>query len=88
MLEKGRLTNARTNFEEYSLARGIMELMQCEYWHRIWIIHEISLAQEATVLCGEKAIPLELFDATFSAVSHCIAWFRRLHDETQDFAYG
>ncbi|PVH71223.1 hypothetical protein DL98DRAFT_521175 [Cadophora sp. DSE1049] len=63
--------------------------MQREYWHRIWIIQEISLAQEATVLCGEKAIPLDVLDATFSAVSHCIrSGFRRLHHETQGFAYG
>lgn len=61
----GSLRIPYTNFKECSLARGIMELMQLEYWHRIWVIQEISLAQEATVLCGEKAIPIEVFAATF-----------------------
>ena len=75
--------------EGRSLEIGIKEVMQCEYWHRIWIIQEISLAQEATVLCGEKAIPLDVLDATFSTVSHCIrSGLRRLHHETQDFASG
>jgi hypothetical protein len=88
-LEKGSLTNDCTNLKEDSLARGIRELMQREYWHRIWIIQEISLAQEATVLCGEKALPLETFDATFSAVSYCIrSGFRNLCPETRGFAYG
>jgi len=44
MLETRHLTNACTNSKEYSLARGIMKLMQREYWHRIWIIQEVSLA--------------------------------------------
>ena len=88
-LEERILKNAPTNLKEDSLVRGIRELMEREYWHRIWIVQEISLAQEATVLCGEKAIPLDILDATFSAVSHCItSGFRRLHHETQDFAYG
>ena len=88
-LEERSLENAPMNLKEDSLVRGIRELMLRDYWHRIWIIQEISLAQEATVLCGEKAIPLDVFDATFSAVSHCIrSGFRTLHHQTQDFAYG
>lgn len=70
MLEKRSPKNACTNLKEDSLARDIRELMQREYWHRIWIFQEISLAKEATVLWGEKAIPLDVFDAAFSAVSH------------------
>ena len=85
MLGERSLENDPTNL----LVRGIKELMQREYWSRIWIIQELSLAQEATVLCGEKAIPLDVLDATFSAVSHCIrSNFRNLHHETRDFAYG
>lgn len=79
--------NAR-NFNQGLLA-GIEDIMRREYWHRVWIIQEISLAHAATVLCGEKAVELEHFDATFSAILFCLRFgLRRLCPETRDFAYG
>jgi len=88
MLETRSPKNAYENLKENSLAKGITDLMQREYWHRIWIIQEISLAHEATILCGEKAIPIEIFDATFSAVSLCINLsFHSIFPWARNFSY-
>lgn len=52
-----------------NLAPGIRQLMRREYWHRVWIIQEVSLAQDAIVLCGTKSVSLDLIDAIFTAVT-------------------
>ncbi|KAI4862677.1 heterokaryon incompatibility protein-domain-containing protein [Hypoxylon rubiginosum] len=57
---------------EQSLIPGIECLLRRDYWHRVWIVQEVSLAKVATVVCGQKTVALDLFDAVFSAV-----WFTR-----------
>ncbi|WQF85692.1 Putative heterokaryon incompatibility [Colletotrichum destructivum] len=49
---------------------AICNLLQRDYWHRVWIIQEVSLARDARVVVGTKAIPLDIFDAVFNAL-----WF-------------
>jgi hypothetical protein len=71
--ELGVVTSAGIVLNDDRTVKGITELMHREYWHRIWIFQEISLANEAVILCGEKAVSLDIFDATFSAVSICIS---------------
>lgn len=72
---------------EDDLAAGILNLMWRDYWCRIWIIQEISVGKDATVLCGAKAVPLDLFDATLSAVEYC-SGLTRLHPDIQSFGQG
>lgn len=78
-----------TNCPEDDLAAGIINLMQRDYWHRIWIVQEVSLGTNAMVLCGAKAVSLDVFDATLSAVSHCItSGIRIVHPDIRSFAKG
>ncbi|KAF4441570.1 heterokaryon incompatibility protein [Fusarium austroafricanum] len=50
----------------------IINILQRDYWHRIWIIQEVVLAKEALVVVGTKSVSLELFDATFTAIWYCM----------------
>ncbi|SPO03569.1 uncharacterized protein DNG_06252 [Cephalotrichum gorgonifer] len=56
---------------EEDLQTGILNLLQRDYWHRIWIIQEVALANEAIVMCGERSVPLSIFDETFTAIWTC-----------------
>lgn len=47
--------------------------MTRDYWHRIWIIQEITLGKQPTVLCGGKHASLDAFDAVLSAAALCIS---------------
>ena len=48
---------------------GIEDLMKRDFWHRIWVVQEISLARKAIVLCGTKSASAEVFDAALSTVN-------------------
>ncbi|KAI0169086.1 heterokaryon incompatibility protein-domain-containing protein [Hypoxylon sp. FL1284] len=50
----------------------IEQLLQREYWKRIWMVQEVALTRVATIVCGRKMVALELFDAAFSAVWHAL----------------
>lgn len=70
------------------LVAGIQCLMKREYWQRIWINQEITLAKEVTLMCGTKNVLLDHFEATFSAVDQCNRLHRYINSETQEFAKG
>ncbi|RKK17927.1 hypothetical protein BFJ66_g16448 [Fusarium oxysporum f. sp. cepae] len=68
------------------LITGISNILQRDYWHRIWIIQEVALAKEALVVVGTKSVSLELFDATFTAIWYCMrSGLRRMHPEWYGF---
>ncbi|KAF4948552.1 hypothetical protein FGADI_9547 [Fusarium gaditjirri] len=68
------------------LITGISNILQRDYWHRIWIIQEVALAKEALVVVGTKTVALEVFDATFTAIWYCMrSGLRRMHPEWYDF---
>lgn len=74
---------------EYDLSPGILNLMRRDYWTRIWVIQEISLGKDTTVLCGAKAVPLDWLDATLLAVYYCIwSGFPSLHPDIRSFGRG
>lgn len=50
--------------------RALQNLVQCEYWSRLWTIQEIVLAQDLCLLVGDKAIQWEhLQDVTTGALA-------------------
>lgn len=53
------------------LCIGISNILQRDYWHRIWIIQEISFTKGALVLCGEKSESFEAFVAILNAIWYC-----------------
>jgi hypothetical protein len=42
--------------EDPRKAGALLALCERHYWRRIWIVQEIMLAKEATILCGEKKV--------------------------------
>jgi hypothetical protein len=71
------------------LCGGIRNLLTRDYWHRVWVIQEVALAKDAFVLCGEKIVPLDVFDATFTAVWHCMrSDILRLRPNCREFCWG
>jgi hypothetical protein len=38
----------------------LVSLAERSYWGRVWIVQEFHLAQDATVYCGQKSIPLKI----------------------------
>ncbi|KAI1769393.1 heterokaryon incompatibility protein-domain-containing protein [Hypoxylon sp. FL1150] len=65
-----RLTRDQRLYDCYwrSIVKSIIALLRRDYWHRIWIVQEVSLARKAFVLCGRKTVELDLFDAVFTAI--------------------
>ncbi|KAF4995280.1 hypothetical protein FGRMN_5245 [Fusarium graminum] len=71
------------------LITGIRNILQRDYWHRIWIIQEVTLAKEALVVVGTKSLSLELFEATFTAIWYCIrSGLRLMHPKGDGFCKG
>lgn len=72
--------------EEEDVLGGVEKLMKRDYWHRLWVIQEVSLVKEALVLYAMKSMSLDILIATLAAVSYCL--FKRLpalHPLTQKF---
>lgn len=70
------------------LVAGIRSLMKREYWQRIWINQELTLAREVTLMCGTKSVLLDYLEAAFSAVDQCNRLHRYINPETLKFARG
>ncbi|KAK1957497.1 HET-domain-containing protein [Colletotrichum sublineola] len=61
------------NFSSRSLAMidGLCNVLQRDYWHRVWIIQEVVLARRLCVMIGTRKVLLEEFDATLEALWWC-----------------
>ncbi|KAH6997553.1 heterokaryon incompatibility protein-domain-containing protein [Ilyonectria sp. MPI-CAGE-AT-0026] len=57
------------------LESGIINLIHREYWYRVWIILEVTVAKDALIMCGEKGATLDVFDAAINAITHCRAGY-------------
>ncbi|ETS76725.1 hypothetical protein PFICI_12112 [Pestalotiopsis fici W106-1] len=55
-----------------AVCAGIAELLRKEYWHRIWIIQEVTLARNPILVCGNQSISMYLLDAIVYAIRHCL----------------
>ena len=45
----------------------VAELCRCEYWKRVWILQEVTLASKITIFCGSKRLPEVALTNAFSA---------------------
>ncbi|KAI9148817.1 Heterokaryon incompatibility protein [Paramyrothecium foliicola] len=50
---------------------GAHDLFRRDYWHRIWVIQEIALANSVSFMCGAKSVWVEDLDTTLSAMRYC-----------------
>ena len=53
------------------LISGMQDLLRRDYWHRVWVIQEVTLAREAHVYCGGKTVTLDELDAVWSTLLFC-----------------
>ncbi|KIJ59472.1 hypothetical protein HYDPIDRAFT_43975 [Hydnomerulius pinastri MD-312] len=56
-------------------------LLLREWWRRVWIIQEISLARSARLLVGTRSIPWSSMHALLSELKHSWQW--AMHTETE-----
>lgn len=70
-----------------SLVDGINRIFQQDYWYRIWVIQEVALANDAVVLCGTKAVPINSFHAACNMLQYTrtLKNYRRFY---RDFGKG
>ncbi|KAJ3943109.1 uncharacterized protein N0V96_007342 [Colletotrichum fioriniae] len=47
-----------------SISTGIRDLLARDYWQRIWIVQEVCLARNTSVISGSKSVSLDALDAT------------------------
>ncbi|KAK2015139.1 HET-domain-containing protein [Colletotrichum eremochloae] len=50
---------------------GLRNVLQRDYWHRVWIIQEVVLARRLCVMIGTRKVLLEEFQATLEALWWC-----------------
>lgn len=67
------------------LESGIINLIHREYWYRVWIILEVTVAKDARMMCGQKGASLDVFDAAINAITHCHAGYCDSHPEYRLF---
>lgn len=87
LLQEGGLKS--TASQSGPLESGIINLIHREYWHRIWIILEVTVAKNALIMCGEKGASLDVFDAALTAITHCCsAGYCNSHSEYRFFGWN
>lgn len=40
---------------------ALLQLLKKDWWHRVWVIQEVSLAQSATIICGNMEMEWDTF---------------------------
>ncbi|KAF2828583.1 HET-domain-containing protein [Ophiobolus disseminans] len=68
--------NREVNYKKLwnaSKARAVLSLCERVYWRRIWIVQEIMLAKDATVLCGNHRVG-------FTELQHLISDLQTISD--------
>jgi hypothetical protein len=55
-------------------AHNLRDVLDRDYWSRLWIIQEILLSNDITILCGSKCISWDIFDTFLRDVQDIEAW--------------
>ncbi|KAM0324593.1 hypothetical protein ACHAQA_007981 [Verticillium albo-atrum] len=50
---------------------GMRDLLQRDYWTRMWIIQEVTVPRSANIACGDRMVPLAVFNAAISVIWAC-----------------
>ncbi|CAM1509732.1 Fc.00g000670.m01.CDS01 [Cosmosporella sp. VM-42] len=48
------------------------EILQREYWNRVWIIQEVVLGTNITVQCGKAQVPWDMFFSVATNLLYCL----------------
>ncbi|KAJ4264475.1 hypothetical protein NW762_005675 [Fusarium torreyae] len=66
--------------EEYPLLNGLRDIMERPFWRRVWIVQEITLAQEALIMCGNASMPVEYISEAIDTLRQCTVIFSEFSD--------
>ena len=50
------------------------QLLKDKYWSRVWIIQELLLAQDISILWGDQKIPRDVFREVADSKKGLISW--------------
>ncbi|PNH46499.1 hypothetical protein VD0004_g1592 [Verticillium dahliae] len=56
--------------------RGIQDMLERDYWTRMWIIQEVTVPRHAVIACGNATLSLPLFNAALGVIWACKRTFR------------
>lgn len=56
----------------HETSKAFVALLHREYFCRVWVIQELALATQGVVLCGNRSLPLAIFDAALQGIYLCI----------------
>ncbi|KAM0426548.1 hypothetical protein ACHAPT_008240 [Fusarium lateritium] len=63
---------------KYPLMDGLRNLLQRPFWRRVWIVQEVTLAQDAVLLCGDEAMPIDYFIEAIDVIREWTEIFNQL----------
>ena len=80
-----RLSSIKASLDAFAQAAdlepfhpSLITFSEREYWTRTWIVQEVSVAQDVTLMCGSKKLSFR----TFSAASNFCGYARKRRAET------
>ncbi|KAF3023091.1 hypothetical protein E8E14_013286 [Neopestalotiopsis sp. 37M] len=53
------------------ITNGLQDILQRDYWHRIWVVQEVALARNIVIMCGANGVSIDNFDRTCCAILYC-----------------
>jgi hypothetical protein len=53
------------------ITNGLQDVLQRDYWHRIWVVQEVALARNIIIMCGANGVSIDNFDRTCCAIEYC-----------------
>ncbi|UPL00043.1 hypothetical protein LCI18_010977 [Fusarium solani-melongenae] len=63
---------------KYPLMDGLRNLLERPFWRRVWIVQEVTLAQDALLLCGDESMPIQYFIEAIDVIREWTEIFNEL----------
>lgn len=63
---------------KYPLMDGLRNLLERPFWRRVWIVQEVTLAQDAVLLCGDESMPIKYFIEAIDVIREWTEIFNEL----------
>lgn len=77
VIEEGSVENlvlqldTSTVFQSQMMQATIHSLLNRQLWRRAWILQEICISNQAYIVCGDRRLCIDLFDAALATVVFC-----------------
>lgn len=74
--------------ERPGIRDAVIRVLKRPYWTRLWVVQEIMLAREITVMCGTKSLDWDDFQGFVAQVPDMRDGFESLHTDVQRLQDG